>query len=338
MRDGVSTPENGPLLSTLARHIRGGDPTGDKRADGVGNAAISAWPLNATSLLADLTSGTPDLATVQARLRGAAERTEPMTARKRGLLWVAHVVPLLVFAIFSAVMQSLLSPPSADVARMQPLLSFLRDSTQTDPDIRTQKHLVAVYMVTHFRDRIIAQRTTTDSAVGIPANGFVSRREWALADSLVRTMPAASPDEVRQADVQVDQRWNGRPPGARNVTTLMPLFLGVAFALFAAIFAMLSSLLARRGLLMRLLGLELVNRKGAPASRLRLAWRQLLIWLPLSALAITGVTIAAGNPGSTQLVIFGVSLVLVAVATFTAWRQPSRGLTERLSGTLMVPE
>jgi zinc transporter ZupT len=89
---------------------------------------------------------------------------------------------------------------------------------------------------------------------------------------------------------------------------------------------------------MRLLGLELVNGRGEPAGRLRLVWRQLLVLGPLVALAAAPVVYFASKTKAAGLTLGLAAGVLVAASVLTALRTPGRGLTERLSGTRMVPE
>ena len=97
-----------------------------------------------------------------------------------------------------------------------------------------------------------------------------------------------------------------------------------------------AAVVARRELPMRVLALEIVNQRGEPAGRLRLLWRRLLIWAPLGALALTPVALMAGSP---RIIAVGVvSRFAVAASLVTAWRAPGRGLTERLSGTMIIPE
>ncbi len=170
---------------------------------------------------------------------------------------------------------------------------------------------------------------------------ILSIREWKRADSLVAAHPKVTDAQLRAADHLVDSTWNGIPPGA-TARRRVPLYV-TGFIMIAVPSMLLSfgaALFARRGLLMRSLGLELVNHKREPAGRLRLVWRQLLIWVPLCALSfVPTVWWAAQDRVTPKAIAFcTVTCLLVAGSLFTTWRTPSRGLTERLSGTAMVPE
>ncbi len=324
------------LLRELAGQVMRTNPaatTADARA-----VARTSWPFSATTLLSQLAAGTISLTDTRDALRRVVERTEPMTPRRRATLWAAGVIPLVAFSVFSALMSNLLNPTNSDVARMQPMLSFIRDTTSTADSITRQKHLVAVYVVTNFRQRIVAQRTATDTTLGSATNGFISRREWAIADSLERAMPTIAPAEVQQATRLVDETWGGRPPGVLRKLALIPIMIAVSFALFAAIFAFGAALVVRRGLLMRLLGLELVDARGERAGRARLFFRQVLVWLPIAGVVGPALMIVLAKPGPVLLAVLILSIVALVGSMLTAWRTPSRGLAERLSGTTMVPE
>jgi hypothetical protein len=123
-----------------------------------------------------------------------------------------------------------------------------------------------------------------------------------------------------------------------NRTVAIPVF---TVALLIVIFALTSvgaAAFARRGLMMRTLNLELIAPDGKPAKRLRLIWRQLLViapWLWLGADALWIVFKGANAP---QLAVGAVGLALTILSLYSAWRAPARGLTERWSGTRLVPE
>ena len=119
----------------------------------------------------------------------------------------------------------------------------------------------------------------------------------------------------------------------------MPRIAAIMLMIFFAVTSLAAAVFARRGLVMRALGLELVTRKGEPANRVRLVWRQLLVWAPMVALSFVPIAIALQSRWIGKAFAFAaVATALVAVSVASAWRTPARGLTERLSGTTMVPE
>lgn len=332
-----TTPE---VLRQLAERVMRAGGAGPSRASASSNwsGVRATWPLSAKTLLSHIADGNTSLTEIRDELRRVAERTTPMTAKRRATLWATAVIPLIAFAVFSSIMSNLVNPPNSDVARMQPLLGFIRDTTLTGDSIARQKHLVAVYVVSNFRSRIAAQRTVTDTVLGSVENGFISIREWAVADSIERAMPSIASADSLQATRLVNDTWGGAPPGVVRKRALVPVMIAVAFAVFAGTLAFVAALAVRRGLLMRLMGLELVDARGERAGRLRLVWRQVLVWLPIAGVLGSALVISLGKATTAGVSVLVVASVLLLASLVSAWRSPSRGLTERFSGTVMVPE
>jgi hypothetical protein len=111
----------------------------------------------------------------------------------------------------------------------------------------------------------------------------------------------------------------------------------------------LAALLTRRGLRSMLLGIDVVRRDGAPAGRIRCAWRVMVAWLPFVAaltLAVWAEETAwlawtpEGGGGwrmrladAAWLVAFVIPVASLAAVVWT----PARSLHDRLSGTWLVP-
>ena len=69
-----------------------------------------------------------------------------------------------------------------------------------------------------------------------------------------------------------------------------------------------------------------------------MAWRQILVWVPIPVAAVTLLLIQRGRGTPVVIALCAASVAMLVVGIITAWRNPSRGLVERLSGTTMVPE
>jgi len=324
------------LAQYVLRPVSGG-PAADVATSTAADVRMT-WPLSAKSLLSQLAAGSVSLAETRERLRAVAERTMPMTAKRRATLWATAVIPLVAFAVFSSLMSNLVNPPNSDVARMQPLLGFIRDSSVAGDSVAQQKHMVAVYVVSNFRSRIAAQRTVKDTVLGSVENGFISIREWAIADSIERAMPIIASADSLQAARLVDGTWGGRPPGVVRKRALIPIMIASAFLVFAATLAFAAALTVRRGLLVRLMALELVNAQGERAGRLRLLWRQVLVWLPIAGVFGAALLISVGKSTPAMVAVLVGSAAVLLASLVSALRTPSRGLAEHLSGTAMVPE
>ena len=188
-------------------------------------------------------------------------------------------------------------------------------------------------MAGHHRQRIIGRKTLPK-----PAFDPLTEREWAVADSVAAAHPSVSATELAAADRLVDSTWKGIPPGvAKPLDLLVTVFTAIPL-LFTALAGLLAALLVRRGMIMRLYRLEVVDNRGEPARRLRLLWRQAVIWLAplLLWLAAVGWMFAGATPKVIASAVIG--FALMAIAAYFALRTPERSLSERLSGTIVVPE
>jgi hypothetical protein len=98
---------------------------------------------------------------------------------------------------------------------------------------------------------------------------------------------------------------------------------------------LIASLLFRGGALFKLQGFVFVNRDGAHSSRWRVAWRNLVAWLPFLLLP-AGVKLLTPMLGVDGALVgaFGLSVVLPLI---TSALLPKRGLADRLAGTWLVP-
>jgi hypothetical protein len=103
---------------------------------------------------------------------------------------------------------------------------------------------------------------------------------------------------------------------------------------FVAAMSILCALAFRGGLVLRLLGIGVVTRTGADASRLRMVWRALIAWSPILVGALVFSLLAQVVP--LPAAIAGTTLfVLVPVIFSVTLRE--RSLQDRLAGTWLVP-
>ena len=110
----------------------------------------------------------------------------------------------------------------------------------------------------------------------------------------------------------------------RAAFTLIELL--VVISIIAALF--------RGGLLMRALGIAVVRRDGADASRWRMLWRACVAW-PWLSLATFATALLNGAGHSSTSILF-VGLPLLGVLIWSA-AMPARSLPDRLAGTWLVP-
>lgn len=94
-------------------------------------------------------------------------------------------------------------------------------------------------------------------------------------------------------------------------------------------------MVARRGLLKRVFGVEIVGRDGMNASRARLVWRGMLAMAPALLAFPIVVLLPIGEQAS--LFVFFVAAVIMAVEFVWMIVVPGQSIADRLAGTYQVP-
>jgi hypothetical protein len=103
---------------------------------------------------------------------------------------------------------------------------------------------------------------------------------------------------------------------------------------FVVLPCLVASLLFQGGALVKLQGIVFVNRDGARSSRWRVAWRNLVAWLPFLLLpaGVKLLTPVLGVNGS-MVAVVGLSAALALTSALL----PKRDLPDRVAGTWPVP-
>lgn len=122
---------------------------------------------------------------------------------------------------------------------------------------------------------------------------------------------------------------------------LIAVLMWLGWACFLSVAA---AIVCRRGLLLRLFGIELVTASGVPASRLRLLGRSVFTWSPFFLLALVPAFIlpalqAAGGEDNARPLYFIMFLYCHAWLALAVWSalRPGRGLADAICGTWPVP-
>jgi len=215
---------------------------------------------------------------------------------------------------------------------MAPLLEFVQGETDTTVSTRDSRDQVAHYIAAHFR-AVIVSRGGADST----SRGALSRTDWHTADSIVAAYPTVTDEQRHRAEILVDSTWRGMPPGFADPMIAGPAISSFTMLLFVFALAAAASLLWRRGLPMRLLGLDIANSRGEPAGRIRVFARQLMAWLPALALGLATTAIVSWGPRPKSVALVGVSCAVAVYGILSTYRRPHRGLAEYLTGTQVVP-
>jgi uncharacterized RDD family membrane protein YckC len=299
------------------------------------------WPLRARSVLAGLAAASATPSAVRELLQTAADRTEGFTRRKRVWLWVGTFAPAFLFAgVMSGVMITAVHRQD-ELLKLMLLVDYVAGKPGRPVNV-ANRETAATYIATHFRQRIVdrAHQARLGDDPDIPVSGvtFISDKEWTRADSIVAAHPTVSPAQVAAANRLVDSTWHGSPPGVKSPAVIFIAIAPIVVFFFAAIFGVVTSLVARRGVILRVLGLEVVTTRGAPAPRWLLLWRQLVIWAGPLLLFVPVIVVANQMWRPMPIAMAVIGLILAPAGLYFGLKTPERSLAERLSGTLMVPE
>jgi hypothetical protein len=188
------------------------------------------------------------------------------------------------------------------------------------------------------------------------ARTMVPPSQEAAARQVIARRPSPTENELNQATAMVDAYLylGGGPLNIPILSNAMVLLAMSGWPLVAlgAIPSLAMALLFRGGLILRMLGLAVVNEDGTEASRLRVFWRNLIAWFPallsgpLVALLVGPAGgLAHGLSVGTPTSVFIVSLtaasfcciMLTAMLVVCFALLPERGLQDQLAGTWLVP-
>ncbi|MEX2119400.1 MAG: protein kinase [Pirellulales bacterium] len=309
-------------------------------AEDVGSRNLSARiPLPARALLNGL-GRREDEATCIAELESLTRKPASVSAQRRvGALAACWLFPLMMAAFLMTMLvserQFLRKHP--EVGELAGYVGYYRllDRDDLDPGPAALSEAVEIFVADRFRETITDPEIWADPS----AKGFVDADDQRLLKEFVEAHPSPSPEQVAEASKLIQSiyvrdmihalSWS---PDDYLYSGSMASLLG-AVALFLGIFVVLpslaSALLLGDTLLLRFLEVAVVDRAGARASRLRLFWRNMLLWsIVLLGLGLLILLARRGGPSAAFVLI-----IYWIVATFTA----QRGLHDRLAGTWLVP-
>jgi uncharacterized RDD family membrane protein YckC len=200
--------------------------------------------------------------------------------------------------------------------------------------MRQQAERMAKYIAGHYGDFVLSPELERDPVFGQwPPEQRDNLRE------VVKTHTPVSPAELQNIDAMVDpslQRHLNDGP------TVMIVVVGgflIGTLVIVCVAQFISLLLFRTTLGQRLFGFAVVNRRGEPASRGRLLWRWLIIWLPL---AVVVVRLALANATFQPMTTFTIAFLYVKTAIWllcvaVAMWKPENGIHDDIAKTRLVP-
>jgi hypothetical protein len=156
------------------------------------------------------------------------------------------------------------------------------------------------------------------------------------AERIVAAHPAPTADELAAAKTLLKPLIEGGDLGFkyfREAVNKMTFIMGGGVLVLTAMLSLVCAVVFRGGLLLRALGVAVVDRTGADASRLRMFGRACLAWswLPVGAVAVTMLAPAI----SVNTAIWLVANILLGIVVWSAFAR--RSFPDRLAGTWLVP-
>ncbi len=294
------------------------------------------WPAAAERFVDGLTAGQPaSLADVAHAADGLLRGRAAITRGWRGLSIAGLVVlPALMVAIMfggMTAMRAALATAPPDERTAAYVLRAL-DGPRSDTLTPADREAAEIVLAARYRSTLADERFYRPERFLLltPASraraGAILRRH----DGAVTVEAAAARPAIRKllGDSMSDQL----PP-------LAPIALFMFFGMLCVIAVSgLIAAVAARGLLLRLLGFELVTSDGRRASRGRVLLRAAIAWSPLLVPVVVSTALGGMAGGLWSLTaMLGVALVIQLAGAVIAIARPARGLQDRLAGTWIVP-
>lgn len=320
---------------------------------------------------------TLDPVAIRSLVQATLGRPVTVTRARRAALLMATIAPILLFTAIGWFSRSQAVRIDPEGQTMASLVSFVADSANANPDsvkkraaaaaanphvsnriaramesigvlpiffpdtvtppdtLRKQRQLAEVYL-----SSVLAARVRDTVRKG--TFGGTAREKKARLTILARN-PVIDSNQARAARRLVDSTWKGVIPGSDpgTITKFIPYVIVVSIILLAATVSVASGLLVRRGPLLRGFQLDLRTAAGAPAGRVRLFIRNVVVWsvvivpVPSMIMAPRLSISALGTMLVFSAALFGIAWI---AAVWLSLHTPSRGLAERISGTWLVPE
>jgi uncharacterized RDD family membrane protein YckC len=192
-----------------------------------------------------------------------------------------------------------------------------------------------IYIAGHFGDFIRNPQTWNS-----PYARVIPAKQRAEAEKMVAAHPNPTPEEMKAAQKElggiVDENGNFKQPRTPGFDSGFGGWMLIAggVLIWAAAFSLLCAIAFRGGALLRVLGIAVVTRTGADASRLRVLWRAIVAWSPgvIGAIGASYLVLIVPMPAA-----IGIMATVVAALVIWSAALPERSLQDRLAGTWLVP-
>ena len=312
---------------------------GGEFASGAPRSAGVPLPLGARDVLETFArGGFASLPVAAARVAALGEGLDEVTRPRRAASVLLANIPLgfalLALAVALPTAARLLQ--GEFLAMSKALVAIRSLEGKSDPASVRKRELFELYAGERFRAALGDEGTWRDPR----SAGLLTPLRPTAARLLAR--PRTSTDAERRAAYAAAEAEIGSALSIRTQAIGIAVVLPAAVLLVSAIAAVFAAFVVRGGLLLRMLGLAVAASSGAPASRLRSAWRAAVAWSPVLVLWMLawGLTRGDRDVAGAFARWWWVPVAAAAAAVAgCAWAivRPARAAAERVSGTWLVP-
>jgi hypothetical protein len=282
--------------------------------------------------------GFASLAVAAARVAALREGLDEVTRPRRAASILLANLPLgfALLALAVALPTAVRLLQGEFLAMSKTLVAIRSLEGESDPASVRKRESLELYAGERFRTAMGDEGTWRDPR----SAGLLTPLRPTAARILAR--PHTATEAERRAAHAAAEAEIGSTRSIRTQAIGIAVVLPAAVLLVSAIAAVLAAFVVRGGLVLRLLGLAVAASSGAPASRLRSAWRAAVAWSPVLVLWMLVWGLTRGDrdlAGGFARWWWVPAAAAAAAVAGCAWAiaRPGRAGAERLSGTWRVP-
>ena len=297
--------------------------TAAEGATGIPRVPLPAGGREALELLNEGVGAHSGLGELVESLERQSGQPARLTRLRRVAPMAMSAIPLVFGVFFMIMVATMLArfPELMDLSQMDRYESALADMSD-DGEFSSEVE-EAIYVI------LAAAYVKAEENPSLYAQAL-SPEQRALLDSAVARYPAPTPEQVAGAR---DVAAVAVPPLFGGQGILERISTGVSFgALTLGFFSIVATILAfilRGSLLFHAFGIQVQTLRGERPHRLRCAARSLVAWFPLLAVALL-------TPLPTTSV--AVAIIAMMFGAVYAIVFPTRGIADRVVGTVLVPK
>ena len=307
-------------------------------------SALAELPLGARATLDRLRHAEYDGAeTMQLAVGNLLGGPPAVTSRRRavhiGVIATPVIALVVTFVMLARALSSLTTSgsPALEALNTIEVLDDL-EKRQAGPGAAADGERELLAMRTYASARFAGYQADLDIPAFVRSvlasdDGAPLRRAIALRPNPAPAeVAAAAPIAERLLAAEQDKRQLGNGSMAQTAGMFALWFL-----LSVGICSVLAAAAVREGPLFRALDIAIVTSGGVRARRWRAAWRALLAWSPIFAIAAV-IAVRASLPAPLVWIIAVLAALVFVAGAVMAIRNPAMGLQDRMAGTALTPK